>query len=60
MNSNELWKYVAGGLRKEESLSLPTPDELRVELEGTVTVILSKERMEEILMFATNAQGIKN
>ncbi|MEK7856220.1 MAG: hypothetical protein AAB288_09030 [Acidobacteriota bacterium] len=51
---DKLWKHVAGRLRKEEGLCLPTPDEAQAEYEKTVPVILSKERMEEIFMFATS------
>jgi len=51
---DKLWKHVVGRLRKEEGLCLPTPDEAQQEYEKTVPVTLSRERMEEILMFATS------
>ena len=56
MNSDpdKLWKHVAGRLRKEEGLCLPTSDEAQQEYEKTVATRLSKERMEEILRFATS------
>src|SRR4051794_19987119 len=51
---DKLWKHVAGRLRKEEGLCPPTPDEAQQEYENTVPVKLTKERMEEILRFATS------